>query len=737
MPTIKDVAKLAGVSHGTVSNIINGYKTVNNEIVIRVEAAMKELGYQPDAKARSLRNNKSNLIGVVLPNITDDVYCQIYTGITEKLNGTECNVSLCLTNDCPDTEYYILNQLQQQRIDVLIIISCVINNTELFKGIISKGIKVIFLQRKPTELYNYTFIGFDLNKVFFNITNSYINNSIKEICLLTGNTDFSCEKDATEGFKRAFLKNNIELKKLSIQSAEITKESAFRESMWWLQSSTVPSIILTTCSEHAKGVLAAVELFQEDTLTKTTVVSLENESWVQNANFSTIKKIPLKFSLLGEKAGEKALLQVNKPVNKEADIFNISSDIINPTKFSFSKPRNKNLKNVIKLGLLEGAASYALRLMALRFTKQTGIEVEFEIFSYGEMQQYTIDTSLYKNFDIYQINIAWFDTLVEKNLFLPIAELLSNYVENFSTDILNRYGTYDKTLYAMPYMLDAQLLFYRKDLFEDIRNQRIYYQKYKADLQIPKNWVEYEQIAAFFSKSENIDSPIEYGTTMGGYSHYSLYGFMPYLWESDACLFDDDNNTIVKDNPDAISVLEQYAKAYSYADPGAINWDWAEQTTQFVQGNSAMMVLFQAHYMDYLSRKTIPIDGKIGVCSIPGNKSILGGWSLGIPTNCENSENASLFLQWLSSPENAIPYNILGGSIPTIATLESAELKKAYPWFNCAYKSLKNTKTILASNTSFSEVEFEMVFGKQINNFLLKKHSAQDVLNNLANILNI
>ena len=83
MPTMKDVAKLAGVSHGTVSNVINGVKTVNHDTVIRVEQAMKQLGYRPDAKARSLRQKKTNTIGVVLPNLVDNLYSRFYTGAEE------------------------------------------------------------------------------------------------------------------------------------------------------------------------------------------------------------------------------------------------------------------------------------------------------------------------------------------------------------------------------------------------------------------------------------------------------------------------------------------------------------------------------------------------------------------------------------------------------------------------------------------------------------------------------
>ena len=60
MATIKEVAKLAGVSIGTVSNVLNG-KTSNAELIDRVESAMSQLSYRPDANARSLKNTKSKL----------------------------------------------------------------------------------------------------------------------------------------------------------------------------------------------------------------------------------------------------------------------------------------------------------------------------------------------------------------------------------------------------------------------------------------------------------------------------------------------------------------------------------------------------------------------------------------------------------------------------------------------------------------------------------------------------
>ena len=66
-PTSRDVAKLAGVSQTTVSYVMSGRRAVSPETEKRVQIAMKELGYQPHAGARSLRSRKSRVLGVVVP----------------------------------------------------------------------------------------------------------------------------------------------------------------------------------------------------------------------------------------------------------------------------------------------------------------------------------------------------------------------------------------------------------------------------------------------------------------------------------------------------------------------------------------------------------------------------------------------------------------------------------------------------------------------------------------------
>ena len=145
MPTIKDVARLAGVSHGTVSNVINGAKSVNSQIVKRVRKAMEELGYQPDAKARSMRNSKTRLIGVVLPDITQRKYATLYTGLELKLRSQGYILCLfCIQSD-RETEIKALTQIRQQRMDALVIVTSMPDDAAPFEQIEKTGIPIILL----------------------------------------------------------------------------------------------------------------------------------------------------------------------------------------------------------------------------------------------------------------------------------------------------------------------------------------------------------------------------------------------------------------------------------------------------------------------------------------------------------------------------------------------------------------------------------------------------------------
>ena len=87
MTTLMDVAERAGVSKSTVSNVIRGTAMVAEETRLRVERAIAETGYHPNAIARSLKARTSSAIGIVVPDLTNPFYAQLAVGVERAANA--------------------------------------------------------------------------------------------------------------------------------------------------------------------------------------------------------------------------------------------------------------------------------------------------------------------------------------------------------------------------------------------------------------------------------------------------------------------------------------------------------------------------------------------------------------------------------------------------------------------------------------------------------------------------
>ena len=79
-PTLRDVARLAGVSHQTVSRVINGSEDVLPETRATVEAAIEQLGYRPNAIARSMARGQTHTLACISPNLTDYTFASVIEG---------------------------------------------------------------------------------------------------------------------------------------------------------------------------------------------------------------------------------------------------------------------------------------------------------------------------------------------------------------------------------------------------------------------------------------------------------------------------------------------------------------------------------------------------------------------------------------------------------------------------------------------------------------------------------
>jgi len=128
---IRDVAKQAGVSHQTVSRVINKSERVTPETRRRVVAAIEELGYRPSRLAQSLVTQKTRTVGLVVADITNPFYFEVARGVQDTALEQGYNVFVCNTDNNPQGEKNVLNLLASQEVDGIIMATASSSDEEL------------------------------------------------------------------------------------------------------------------------------------------------------------------------------------------------------------------------------------------------------------------------------------------------------------------------------------------------------------------------------------------------------------------------------------------------------------------------------------------------------------------------------------------------------------------------------------------------------------------------------
>lgn len=145
-PTIKDVAKLAGVSVGTVSKVINREGNVKPELRERVWQAIEQLNYRPNAVARSLKSSTTNTLAVLLGDITNPFQMTMAKAIEDVMNEHGYQLLISSTKENPEIERKKLKMLYEKRVDGVITCTTGKVNDEL-RALIDRNIPVVIVDR--------------------------------------------------------------------------------------------------------------------------------------------------------------------------------------------------------------------------------------------------------------------------------------------------------------------------------------------------------------------------------------------------------------------------------------------------------------------------------------------------------------------------------------------------------------------------------------------------------------
>ncbi len=252
--TIRDVARQAGVSHQTVSRVINDDPLVTPETRARVEAAIAELGYQPNAIARSLAAGRTHMLACLAPNLTDYTFAAIIEGAE-----TECRQHgfLLISSSASDEAAFatLINELvPSHRIDGLMVINPYIDQRTQH---LPDNIPTVFIGGHPRPGHDVTAITLDDAGAARSAVQHLIGLGHRRIAMITGPLVEDCTQDRITGYTLALQEAKLKTNQSFIMEGDWSASSAHKATLELMKLKQPPTAIFAQNDRMALGALRA------------------------------------------------------------------------------------------------------------------------------------------------------------------------------------------------------------------------------------------------------------------------------------------------------------------------------------------------------------------------------------------------------------------------------------------------------------------------------------------------
>jgi len=709
MPTIKDIAKYAGVSQGTVSNVLNRRGNVSTQKIKLVEDAMKQLGYTANAQAQQLRNNvrTSSSVAVILPNIIDWRYSIFYSDIKLYLEQYGYTAQLFLTNDAPYMEQNAITAIMTQRPAGVIAITCMTHPMPFYQHMINNGGKVVFVERNHCS-GGAPFAGYDFTNAGRDLAARVLKENISNVGLFTGLTWFSHERD----FKDAFVNSIMEKKPhINIISLECDMLTADKTAYEFFASERPPEIIVTTSGYLANSI--GKISWAASAACAPRILTLDFGSNIDLG--ISYERYYLDYHNLSKAAVSALQHQFNS--DEKANETGPKEIVLQPDGFLKIPHVLRQPKRVcLNVMTISGQGAESLKYMAPYYTQQSNVELNIVALP----PQAAFDTLLHLGentyFDILRSNFAITPQLRSDTLIPIDPDVYAEVTRTMIPKVVKILSlSRDAVEYAIPMDLATQMLVYRKDLFEDSLLKRLYYEKTSYLLDIPQNFDEFNSINSFFCKRTNPQSPVAYGSTSAlGTGSAVLTNFLLRYREQGGNILAE-NNHILMDRGKMLQAVKKYSDAVFFS---TISHDpvwWDVNVNNIVAGNTAMELFSVNYAANLVDFRKSQIEGRLGYARVPGGTHGLGGGSFVVSSKCREQSAAMDFLRWFCGNEQAEAFTYLGGTSPHAYVYEKSRILQLYPWYDNFLDTVENN----ADNVDWlrlNRYRMELLFGRTLCN---------------------
>lgn len=223
--TIKDIAKLLKLSKSTVSRALSEHADVNQETRQRVMETARKLNYQPNVIALHLKQQRTQTIGVIIPETVNRFFAKAIGGIQRVANLSGYNVMICQSDESYVAEKNNLRSLIASRVDgILISVSDETDRTDHFTDLINQNIPTVFFDRICEEL-DTSKVYTDNYEIAFTATEHLIQQDSKRIAIVAGPQNLYNSRNRLRGYVDALNKHNIPVKENLIIHSHFRNEN--------------------------------------------------------------------------------------------------------------------------------------------------------------------------------------------------------------------------------------------------------------------------------------------------------------------------------------------------------------------------------------------------------------------------------------------------------------------------------------------------------------------------------
>lgn len=313
--TIKEIAKLAGVSTATVSRVLNDSGGYSEETKLRVLGILDKFNYQTNVVAKSLRTNQSKTVGIIVPDITNEYFATIALAIENYFVPNGYSIYIYNTGEDPQKERLLIRDLEARGVDGLIYIS---GTMSVPKQALKKRLPIVCINRRENMGEEITVVESDNYQGGFIATEELVRQGCRQIVIIRDQRDIFPMNERYRGYGEALHKYGLSINLNLVQQIPFDVSHA-EECIHQLIRDHIQFDGIFACSDMlAIGALKALKDHHKQVPEEVKVIGFDNISFGQYC-YPTLTTIHQDKVQLGEVASD-LLLKIIENKEKPASL---------------------------------------------------------------------------------------------------------------------------------------------------------------------------------------------------------------------------------------------------------------------------------------------------------------------------------------------------------------------------------------------------------------------------------